>query len=113
MGPATMGGMQWDTCDLLQAGEKLCFFLSHVRRRDKLGGMLRMLTETVQVYAGLAEPVLERKIDWQKWVERTWLHYLKQRLDAIDGKIKTTFRIQRPARSFDRSLMEIFSNWNA
>ena len=53
------------------------FFMKHVRRKDKLGNLLRILTDAIQLQSGLIEPVLVTRVDWTKWVEATWLGNLK------------------------------------
>ena len=88
-GPCRYGGFGWETCASVQILEKLKFFFTHMRRQDKLGQLLRILIETVQLQSGLSEPILITKIGWQSWVEATWLHYLKDGLDEIDGAIHT------------------------
>ena len=60
-GPARYGGMQWETCWSLQVSEKIKFFLSHIRKSDDVGKLLQILTESVQLQAGISEPVLETK----------------------------------------------------
>ena len=85
------GGMEWETCASLQITEKVKFFLPHVRRNDKLGKLLQIVTETIQLQSGIIEPVLATKIKWTKWVEPTWLGNLKEGLDQIDGELHTVF----------------------
>ena len=58
-GSTKYGGLQWESCRSLQVLEKAEFFLLHARRDDKLGHLLRILTESVQLQSGLASPVLD------------------------------------------------------
>jgi len=111
-GPSRYGGMAWETCRSVQIVEKIKFFTTHMRRKDKLGNLLRILIDTVQLQSGINEPILTTKIKWQKWVERTWLHYLKDGLDEIDGALHTDCKSVGTPRQFDRSLMEIFHTWD-
>lgn len=111
-GPVKYGGMAWETCASLQITEKVKFFLTHVRRNDKLGKLLQIVTETIQLQSGIIEPVLATKIKWTKWVEPTWLGNLKEGLDQIDGELHTVFHTLKSPRQYDRSLMEIFESWN-
>ena len=111
-GPKAYGGMQWVSCHSMQVVEKLKFFIIHVRRMDKIGKLLQILTETVQLSAGLCTPVLETRIKWQCWTEKTWLSNLKQGLDQINGKLITTFSKMNKQRPHDRAIMKVLSTWN-
>ena len=110
-GPIQYGGMAWENCHSLQILEKIKFLLTHIRRNDKIGNLLQILIECVQIQSGLSESVLETRINWALWVETTWLSFLKQGLDAINGSIITNCAVPRQQRKFDRSLMEIFVSW--
>ena len=110
-GPLRYGGMQWETCASVQILEKLKFFLTHLRRQDKLGNLLMILLETVQLQSGLCDPILNTSIRWQSWVEPTWLHNLKDGLDVIEGAIHTCCMPMVAPRQYDRSLMQVFASW--
>ena len=110
-GPIRFGGMGWETCHSLQVLEKIKFFITHVRRQDKIGKLIEILVDMIQLQSGLTQPVLATKIDWTQWVESTWLHNLKEGLDQIDGALHTTFAEIILPRQYDRSLMEIFASW--
>ena len=110
-GPTKYGGLQWESLRSLQIVEKLKFFLLHARREDKLGHLLQILVETVQLQSGLSQPILDTTIDWQLWVEKTWLNNVKEGLDQIQGSISTNHNTPKLQRKFDRALMEIFSSW--
>ena len=85
--------------------------MKHVRRKDKLGNLLRILTDAIQLQSGLIEPVLVTRVDWTKWVEATWLGNLKEGLDQVGGELHTIFYSLKKQRQYDRSLMEIFDSW--
>ena len=70
-GPSKFGGLAWETCGSIQILEKVKLFLTHVRREDKIGIMLRIKTDTVQLYTGLIQPVLYTTIKCHLWVENT------------------------------------------
>ena len=110
-GPAKFGGMEWETLWSIQVLEKVKFFIRHVRIDDKLGKLLRILTESVQLQSGLNEPILDTKYKWNIYVETTWISSLKDCLDSISGGINTNFITPPLQRKFDRSLMEIFCSW--
>ena len=110
-GPSKFGGLQWESCVSLQIVEKIKFFLLHVRREDKLGKLLQILTESVQLQSGLETPVLDTPHQWNIWVEKTWLSNVKEGLDLIKGGIHTTFKVPTIQRKHDRALMAIFSSW--
>ena len=86
--------------------------MNHVRRNDKLGNLLRILTESVQLQSGIGDSILATKIEWNKWVEKTWLSNLQEGLLSIDGSIETNFVTPKPQRKFDRPIMEVFASWN-
>ena len=111
-GPKEYGGMQWESCHSMQVVEKIKFFITHVRRMDKIGKLIQILTETVQLCAGLHTPILETRIDWPSWTETTWISNIKQGLDQIDGELVTTFSVSKKQRLYDRAIMEVFSKWN-
>ena len=111
-GPARYGGLEWETCWSVQIMEKLKFAMTHMRREDKLGHLLTILIECVQLQSGLSSPILETNIKWDTWVERTWLSSLKEGLDAINGKLVTNCKTPPKQRKFDRAIMEIFYSWN-
>ena len=111
-GPQKYGGMQWETIVTVQIIEKIKFFMTHMRRQDKLGKLLQILVETVQLQSGLSDPILNTPIQWQSWVENTWLHNLKDGLDSIEGAIHTNFMKVVAPRQYDRALMQVFSSWD-
>ena len=111
-GPLRYGGMEWETCASVQILEKIKFFLLHMRRQDKLGKLVTILMETVQLQSGLCDPLLNTTIRWQAWVEHTWLHNLKDGLDTINGAIHTNCWIPKAQRQYDRALMQVFASWN-
>ena len=111
-GPQLYGGMEWETCRSLQILEKIKFFITHVRRQDRLGKMLQILVESLQLQSGLIEPILETKIEWKKWVDTTWIHNLREGLDQINGSLVTSFHKIPTPRQYDRSIMEIFATRN-
>ena len=112
-GPKKMGGMGWQSCRSLMVTEKVKFFLYHVRLMDKIGKLLKIQTETLQLIAGLKTPILESDIKWTDWTEPTWLHSLKTGLNQFKGKIKTKFDYPQTPRVDDRSLMETFVAFGA
>ena len=109
-GPISLGGLEWERCESLQILEKVKFFLTHVRRGEKLEELIQVLTECVQLQSGLIHPILETEIQWQNWVEATWLTNLKQELDSIKGTITTNFKAPKIQRKFDRSIIEVFES---
>ena len=110
-GPKRYGGMAWESCQSVQIVEKIKFIMTHMRRDDKLGNLLKILIDTLQLKAGLSEPILVTDKKWQRWVEPTWVHNLKDGLDQIGGALHTNCRTPMPQRQYDRSLMEIFDSW--
>ena len=111
-GPARYGGMGWENLRSIQILEKVKFFIRHVRADEKLGKLIQILVESVQLQAGISESVLNTKIRWEVYVESTWLSSLKEGLHEIDGGIVTSFKTPPLQRKFDRALMEIFCSWN-
>ena len=61
-GPKSKGGMQWETCYSLQVYEKIKFFLGHMRKQDKLGNLLTILVQTIQLAAGIGDNILDTTI---------------------------------------------------
>ena len=110
-GPTRFGGLGWETCHSLQILEKIKFILTHLRREDKIGNLIKLLVEVVQVQAGISEPVLNTKHKWATWVETTWLTNVREGLDEIGGGLVIKVDSPKPPRQFDRALMEIFSQW--
>ena len=111
-GPEKYGGLAWESCWSLQILEKIKFCLRHIRKEDKLGNLLMILIESVQLQSGLIVPILDTRIRWNEWVEPTWLGNVKEGLDAIEGGIITNSKVPRIPRRFDRALMEIFNGWS-
>ena len=91
--------------------EKVTLFIRHVRIDGKLGSLLRILVESLQLQAGISESVLDTRIHWERYVENTWVSSLKEGLNAIDGGIITDFHRPKIQRQYDRALMEVFSSW--
>ena len=111
-GPVRFGGMAWESCLSVQIMEKIKFIITHMRRMDKLGNLLKILLEVLQLQSGLCENILVTEIKWQGWVEKTWVHNLKDGLDLIGGKLYTNCDIPKTQRQYDRSIMMFFSSWN-
>ena len=111
-GPARFGGMQWESLRLLQVIEKVKFFLCHLRREDKLGKLLQILLECVQLQSGLTESILDTTLPWEMYVENNWLSSLKEGLNEVNGSILTHHKTPTPQRKYDRGLMDIFCRWN-
>ena len=111
-GPIRYGGMAWESCVSVQITEKIKFLLTHMRRKDKLGVLIRILIEVVQLQSGISDHILSTNINWQRWVENTWLTNLKDGLDSVDGAIHTNCDVLPPQRQYDRAIMQIFSRWN-
>ena len=111
MGPEHLGGMGWESSRSLQITEKIKFIITHLRRRDKIGRLLQIMIETLQLYTGLHVQILTTTIKWTRWVDNTWFTNVKEGLDAIKGELPTTFNIRKKPRQYDRSIMEIFNGW--
>ena len=86
-GPSLFGGNEWDTSYILQVYEKIRFFISHVRKDDRLGKLLTILVETIQITAGTEEQILNTEVRWTKWVETTWIPFLQVCLWNINDQI--------------------------
>ena len=69
-GPVRFGGMAWESCLSVQIMEKINFIITHMRRMDKLGNLLKILLEVLQLQSGLCENILVTEIKWQGWVEK-------------------------------------------
>ena len=110
-GPKKYGGMEWESMASLLVYEKIKFVVTHLRKQDKMGKLLCIMIETIQIQAGLNEEVMNTKIKWQEWVERCWFSNLKYWLDEINGALHVNYERQCPQRQFDRALMEIFDRW--
>ena len=111
-GPRLYGGMGWESCLSVQIVEKVKFIIKHMRKMDKIGGLLQILIEVVQLQSGLNEPILVTQTKWQRWVEPTWLTHLKDGLDLIEGALHTNCKAPKKQRQFDRSIMTIFAEWD-
>ena len=107
-GPASKGGLEWESCYSLQVYEKIKFFISHFRRQTKLGNLLKILVQSIQVSSGIQDKILETQVKWIHWVEPTWVHFLQQALWDIEGEIKTEIKWYNPPRENDRFIMDIF-----
>ena len=110
-GPTKFGGMGWESCLSVMIVEKIKFITTHMRRMDKLGTLLQILLEIIQLQSGLAESILVSEVKWQIWVEPTWVNNLKDGLDIIKGALHTNHEIPQIQRNYDRSLMKVFSGW--
>ena len=67
-----------------------------------------ILVNTTQLVSGIEQPILSTNIQWTNWVETTWLHYVKEALDSINGSIFLTYDIYKPPRQGDRFIMNVF-----
>ena len=107
-GPTLLGGLQWETCYSTQTYEKIKFFLGHTRRKDRLGSLLQILMQSVQLAAGIEAKILQTTIPWTQWVESTWLSFLQQNLWDIGGELVVGHECYKPPRINDKFLMDIF-----
>lgn len=105
------GGLQCESYRSVQTVEKIKKLLTHVRRDDKLGSLLKIIVEYMQLQSGLLAPILDIPIKWTAWVEHTCLGNLKEGLDSMNGSFVTTFVTPKLQHQYDRSIMEIFSSW--
>ena len=60
-GPTCKGGMEWESCYSLQVYEKTKKFISHFRRKTKLGNLLKILIQYIQVSSGIKEKYWRQK----------------------------------------------------
>ena len=107
-GPSLYGGTEWDTSYLLQVYEKVRFFLGHVRRNDRLGKLLVILVQTIQLVAGINDQILDTEIKWTTWVETTWITFLQTCLWEVNGRIKLECKKYKCPRKQDQFIMDIF-----
>ena len=79
-----------------------------MRKQDKIGNLLRILVQTIQLAAGIEDKILDTKVPWVDWVDQTWLHYIKKGLWDISGAILTDIKWYMMPRQNDQFLMDIF-----
>ena len=80
-----------------------------MRKQDKLGNLLTILVQTIQLAAGIGDNILDTKIPWVNWVDQTWLTYLQRGLWDINGAILTDIKGYKMPRQNDKFLMDIFN----
>ena len=65
------GGMDWESIYCLQTYEKIKIFIRNIRSQTRLGSVLQMMVETIQLFSGIEDQVTDTKIEWTQWCPGT------------------------------------------
>ena len=71
-GPAKYGRMDWDNILVLSLFEKLKLFIGLIRLQDKLGKMIQIQVDWLQLFAGVSTPLL-RMNKYVSYLPRGWI----------------------------------------
>ena len=90
--------------------KKIRFLIKNVNKKTRVGKLMQILVETIQLFAGTKNEILNTKTDWTKWTPLTWFSDLWWDLQRLQGGVVTSFQKIEPSRRYDRFLMEFFVN---
>lgn len=84
-GPAGMGGMNWNSIEVVSLYEKLKMLIGSIRLQDKLGKMFEIQLSWWQLFAGISPPLLMNK-KYIPYLPIGWLTHLHKQL--VDTNIQ-------------------------
>ena len=101
-------GLHLESAYTVKTYEKIRFLIKNVRKNTRLGKLMKILIETIQIFAGIKDNILNTTTDWTIWTPVTWFTDLWMDLKRLKGGIYTSFEKMEQGRTYDRFLMEIF-----
>ena len=86
-GPSELGGFEWDNFHSLKCTEQIKVVLGHLRQNTKLGKLIRINIETVQLLSGISTPILQCK-EHIDYIEDGWIVSLHHSLVDSGVQVK-------------------------
>ena len=105
-GPSELGGLEWDNFHSLKCTEQIKVVLGHLRQNTKLGKLIRINIETVQLLSGISTPILQCK-EHIDYIEDGWIVSLHHSL--VDSGVQVELMdgwMPKKQRKRDVFLME-------
>ena len=111
-GPLHLGGFDVFNLETEQGVMKTKMVLSHLQQNDKVGKMLQISREYLQLQAGISWPVMSRPgYQQQKYVDPCYLSHLWEFINDIGTNMQFEFNPWlQPQRKHDTFIMDLISN---